>query len=147
MNYSCPMSFKQVDSNVSRLTSLLVASLVIAYLLYNDVYILYIVAIDFFMRLFVTKESSVLKMIAVGVKEFFSFNDKFVDSGAKRLAGYFGLIFVFMLIIAHYYASYSITLAIAAIFLSCSLLDVFLNFCLGCKIYHIIKKFYPSFMS
>ena len=141
------MSFKQIDSNVSRLISFLVASLVITYLFYGDVFILYIVAFDFIVRLFINNNNSFLNMIAVGVKEFFNLNDKFVDSGAKRLAGYFGLIFVSMIIVAHYIDIYSITLVIAVVFLSCSLLDVFFNFCLGCKIYHIIKKFYPSFMS
>jgi len=147
MNYSCPMSFKQIDSNVSRLTSFLVASLVLAYLFYGAVFILYIVAFDFIMRLFVKKDSSPLHMIALGVKELFGIKDKFVDSGAKRLAAYFGLIFVFMLIVANYFDIYSITLSIAVVFLLCSLLDVFFNFCVGCQIYHIIKKFYPSFMS
>ena len=147
MSYSCPMSFKQIDSNVSRLTSFIVSSMVIAYLVYDEVFILYIIAFDFIMRLFINKDRSLFFMIALGLKELFNIKDKFVDSGAKRLAAYFGLIFVLMLIVAHYVGIFSVTLAIAAVFLSCSLLDVFLNFCLGCKIYFIIKKFYPSFMS
>ena len=147
MNYSCPMSFKKIDSNVSRLTSFLVASLVITYLFYGGVFILFIIAFDFIMRLFIKKDSSPLHLIALGVKEFFGLKDKLVDSGAKRLAAYFGLLFVLMLIVVDFIGVYSLTLGIAAVFLSCSLLDVFLNYCVGCQIYHIIKKFYPSFMS
>jgi len=141
------MSFKQIDSNVSRVTSFIVASFVIAYLCFDAVFILYLIAFDFIMRLFITKDSSVFYMSALLLKDIFNIKDKFVDSGSKRLAAYFGLAFVLMLIVAHSLHSWILTLSIAAIFLSCSLLDVFLDFCLGCKIYYIIKKIYPNFMS
>lgn len=147
MNYSCPMSFKKIDSNVLRLTSFIVSSLVFAYLYFDAVFLLYIIAFDFITRLFITKDSSILYMSALFIKELFGIKEKLVDSGAKRLAGYFGLSFVLMLIIAHYFHIWLLTLAIAVVFLTCSLLDVFFDFCFGCKIYHIIKKFYPNFMS
>ena len=73
--------------------------------------------------------------------------EKFADGGAKRLAGMFGLLFVFLLIIAHFLNAPFISLVVAAIFLSCSLLDLFFSYCIGCKIYFIIKKVYPAFMS
>lgn len=147
MNYSCPVNFKQIDSNVSRFTSLIVASLVITYLVYGDVMILYIVGFDFIVRLFLNKQNSFFNIVSEKVKSLLKLEDNFVDSGAKKLAGYFGLTFVIMLVICHYIDIYSLTLGVALVFLACSLLDVFANFCLGCKIYFIIKKFYPSFMS
>ncbi|MDD2789116.1 MAG: DUF4395 domain-containing protein [Sulfurimonas sp.] len=147
MNYSCPMSFKQIDSNVARLTSFIVASLVITYLFYDAVFILYFIAFDFIMRLFITKDSSLFSMSALFIKDMFNIKEKYVDSGSKRLAAYFGLTFVLMLIGAHYFDNRLLTLGIAGVFLTCSLLDVFLDFCLGCKIYFIIKKIYPNFMA
>ena len=144
---SCPMSFKQIDSNVSRLTSLLVASLIILYLFYSEVIILYIIALDFSIRLFIQKESSPLYRLAFATKELFNLKDKFIDSGSKRLAAYFGLLFTLLLIGSYYLDTWFATLIIAVVFLSCALLDVFFNFCIGCKIYYIIKKIYPSFMS
>lgn len=146
MDYSCPISFKQIDSNVSRLISFLVSSLVILYLYTQDVYILYFVALDFVLRLFVRKESAPLYITILFLKEFINIKEKFVDSGAKRLAALFGLAFVVFLIISHFVGMWIVTLSIAGVFLACSLMDVFLNYCIGCKIYYIIKKIYPSFM-
>lgn len=146
MNYSCPMSFKQIDSNVSRITSFLVSSLVILYLFTAQVIILYILAFDFIMRLYIKKENSPLYLMALGFKNILKIKDKYIDSGAKRLATYFGFSFVLMLIASYYIDIYLITLTIAVVFLACSLLDVFINYCLGCKIYFIIRKIYPSFM-
>lgn len=146
MSYSCPMSFKQIDSNVSRFTSFLVSTLLILYLLTNQVFLIYIVAIDFIIRLFIKKDSSPIHLIALGIKELAAIKDKPVDSGSKRLAAYFGLAFAIMLIIAYYADVYLATLIISIVFLSCSLLDSLFNFCVGCHIYYIIKKFYPKFM-
>lgn len=147
MSQACPMNFIQIDSNASRITSALVSMLVIYYLITLHVVVLYFLLIDFIIRLFLKKDNSPLYMSALYVKELFKVRDKFVDSGAKRLAGYFGLSFVLFLIAAHFVNIWLITLLIAVVYLSCSLLDVFVNYCIGCKIYFIIKKIYPSFMN
>lgn len=147
MSNACPLNFKQVDSNVSRFSALFVASLVIIYLYTLNIYILIFLAIDFVMKLFLNRGISPISMLGEFLKEFFKIKDKFVDGGAKRLAGFFGLFFVLLLIAVDYFHAWGLSLIVAAVFLSCSLLDVFFNFCIGCKIYFIIKKIYPNFMN
>jgi len=147
MPNSCPLNFERVDSNVSRLSALFVASLVILYLFSSNVYILIFLALDFIIKLFLNKEFSPISMLSKQIKSLFRMKEKFADGGAKRLAGMFGLLFVFLLIIAHFLNAPFISLVVAAIFLSCSLLDLFFSYCIGCKIYFIIKKVYPAFMS
>ncbi|MCD6190196.1 MAG: DUF4395 domain-containing protein [Sulfurimonas sp.] len=147
MPNSCPLNFERVDSNVSRLSALFVASLVILYLFSSNVYILIFLALDFIIKLFLNKEFSPISMLSKQIKSLFRMKEKFADGGAKRLAGMFGLLFVFLLIIAHFLNAPFISLVVAAIFLSCSLLDLFFSYCIGCKIYFIIKRVYPAFMS
>lgn len=147
MSYSCPLNFELVDSNASRLASFIVAALVISYLITSYLFILYFLVIDFSIKLFINKEYSLIGLISLKIRKLLQMEEKFTDGGAKRLAGIFGLTFVSMLLITHFLTVEYITFVVAAIFLSCSLLDVFLNYCLGCKIYYIIKKIYPSFMS
>ena len=147
MSNSCPLNFERVDSNVSRLSALAVASLVILYLFSANVYILIFLAFDFIIKLFVNKELSPIGMLSSSIKGVLRVQDKFTDGGAKRLAGMFGLLFVFLLIITHFLNAWFVSLIVAAIFLSCSLLDVFFNYCIGCQVYFIIKKLYPAFMS
>jgi hypothetical protein len=36
---------------------------------------------------------------------------------------------------------------IGGVFVLCSLMDALVNYCVGCKIYFIIKKIYPNFMN
>jgi hypothetical protein len=81
------------------------------------------------------------------LKKAFKLKDKPTDSGAKRLAGYFAIFFLLLLVAGNNLNLYLFSMVVGGIFLSCSLLDVFFNFCVGCKIYFIVKKIYPSFMS
>jgi hypothetical protein len=146
MSYSCPINFEQIDANVSRFSAFLVAHLVVGYLISSNIFILYFLALDFILRLFVKKGCSPLFIIAQFFKDILKIKEKFTDGGAKRLAGYFGLVFVLLLILTHLLDLWILSLVIATIFLSCSLLDVIFNYCLGCKIYFIIKKIFPNFM-
>jgi len=147
MSQACPLNFEKVDANVSRFSALFVASLVVYYLYSNNVYVLVFLALDFVMKLFLNRGISPINMLAEFLKSLFKVKTKFTDGGAKRLAGFFGLFFVILLIITHILDAWNFSLVVAGIFLTCSLLDVFFNFCIGCKIYFIIKRFYPDFMN
>jgi hypothetical protein len=147
MSNACPLNFTKVDANVSRFSALFVSVLVLTYLYTNNVYILVFLAIDFVLKLFLNPGISPIMMLAEFVKSTFNIKDKYADGGAKKLAGYFGLFFVISLFLTHFIHSWMVTLPIALIFLACSLLDVFFNYCIGCKIYFIIKKIYPNFMN
>ncbi len=143
----CPLNFEKVDSNVTRFSALFVAALVGLYLYTNNVFILYFLIFDFVMKLFLNRGISPISMLAEFFKGLFHIQEKLVDGGAKRLAGFFGLFFVFLLLVIHYVDLWNFSLGIAAVFLACSLLDVFFGFCIACHIYFIIKKIYPNFMN
>lgn len=147
MSSSCPLNFQKVDANVSRFSALIVASLVAYYLYSENVYILFFLAFDFIMKLFLNPGSSPVSLFSEFLKGVFKVKEHLVDGGAKKLAGIFGLFFVLLLIATHYLDLWNASLIIAIIFLSCSLLDVFFGFCIACKIYFIIKKIYPNFMN
>lgn len=147
MSYSCPLNFENVDSNVSRFSSLLVSSLVIFYLITFNIFILYFLFYDFLAKLFCQKKYSIIYQLSKLLKNLFRMKDKFTDGGAKRLAGFFGLFFILLLISGNNLNLYIFSMSVGIIFLGCSLVDALFNYCLGCKIYFIIKKIYPSFMN
>lgn len=146
MQNSCPLSFKPVDSYVARLSSLFVVFLVLLYLFTLNVYILFFLAIDFIIKLFVINRTAPLNTLSKIIKKIFKIKEKLVDGGAKRLAGFFGLLFVMLLLISHLFDTWILSISIAVIFIICSLLDVLFNYCIGCKIYFVIRKVYPTFM-
>ena len=147
MSYSCPLNFENVDSNISRFSSLLVSLLVISYLITFNIFILYFLFYDFLAKLFCQKKYSIIYQISKLLKNLFRMKDVFSDGGAKRLAGFFGLFFILLLIAGNNLNLYVFSMVVGVIFIGCSLLDALFNYCLGCKIYFIIKKVYPGFMN
>ncbi len=147
MSNACPLNFTKVDSNVSRFSALFVAILVITYLYTDNIYILLFLFSDFVLKLFLNPGISPIMILAEFLKNIFHIKAKYADGGAKKLAGYFGLFFVTSLIVTHFLHIWFFSLSIALVFLACSLLDVFFDYCIGCKIYFIIKKIYPNFIN
>lgn len=147
MSRACPLNFEKVDANVTRFSALLVASLVGYYLYSGCIFILYFLVFDFVMKLFLNRGISPISMVAEFLKGVFKIKEKMVDGGAKRLAGLFGLLFVILLLVSHYLDLWSLSLGIAVVFLTCSLLDLFFGFCIACQLYYMIKKIYPNFMN
>jgi len=147
MSNACPLNFKKVDATISRFSAFIVAILVVLYLFTSNIFLLYFLAIDFVVKLFVDKKLSPIFFISKSLKNILRMQERLSDGGAKRLAGFFGLFFVVLLIVMHFIVPWEISLGVAVIFLFCSLLDVFFDYCIGCKIYFIIKKIYPNFMN
>ncbi len=147
MAHACPVSFKSINLTVSRLSSFIVSLLVLCYLYSYNVYILYFLFIDFSTRLFYDKKFSLVDTLSRVLKSTLRLKDIFVDSGAKKLAGIFGLLFVVLLIVSHFMDLKVFAFVVAGVFILCSLMDALVNYCVGCKIYFIIKKIYPNFMN
>jgi len=147
MAYACPVSFKNINLTVSRLSSFIVSMLVLYYLYSFNLFILFFLLIDFSTRLFYDKKFSLVDTSSRFLKGALRLKDIFGDSGAKKLAGIFGLIFVVILIISNYMDLKIFSFVVGGVFILCSLMDALVNYCVGCKIYFIIKKIYPNFMN
>jgi len=148
MSYACPVSFERVDSTLSRISSFLVSVLILYYLYSFNLYILYFLFLDFFMRLFCQKKFSLIHITSQLIKKLFFLKDKNSDGAAKKLAGIFGISFVLILILLYQFKFEAyISYVVGGLFVLCSFADALIDYCVGCKIYYIIKKIYPSFMS
>jgi len=143
---SCPLNFKQVDENLFRINALFVSVLVLVYLYTQMLPIMLFLVLDFSIKLFFEKRTSPLTFLSQGIKKMFHIEDFLIDGGAKRLAGFFGLFFMLLLFGTYFVHSLTLSLVIAVLYLLCSSLDILFGFCIGCKIYFIIKKVYPNFM-
>jgi len=145
-NASCPLNFKRVDDNISRINALIISLLVLVYLYTAFVPIVFLIILDLSIKLFFEKRISPFTFLSQWIKKRLHLKDVFVDGGAKRLAGFFGLFLMLLLFGTHFLHSWSISLVVAAVYLLCSFLDILFGFCIGCKIYFLIKTLYPNFM-
>jgi hypothetical protein len=145
MSQSCPLLFRQVDGTVARINAFNVTVLLILFLSIHSIVPIYVLMVDFFIKLFVGKRYSPLSVFSGFLRRLLRFESVMVDAGAKRLAAYFGLLFSFILIIAFHADSVVALYAVSALFISCTFLEVMFNYCVGCKIYYIIMMIFPKF--
>jgi hypothetical protein len=64
---------------------------------------------------------------------------KLSDEAPKRFALYLGLVTSLLVVIAHIVGFDLIVSVIGTILFSCTLLEFMFDFCVGCKIYHMIQ--------
>lgn len=146
MSQACPLAFRLIDGTLARISALFVALFVLLFLFTNQSGFLFFILIDFMMRLYGFKKYSLVLNAAILTKKIFALQTAMTDAGAKRLAAHFGVLFVVLLIIESFLALH-VTLYLTALsFLLCTALEIFFGYCIGCKIYYIIKKIYPKFM-
>lgn len=140
MAQTCPLSFVTIDGTIARINSFWTALFLVAYYFTSEVSILFILALDFIMRIYINREYSMIFNLSKLVKDTLHLEEHLTDSGAKRLAAQFGLLFIFLLAVTQEYNFYLLHIAIFITFLSCIFLELFFNYCVGCKIYYIFQK-------
>lgn len=144
MAQQCPLLYRQVDSTITRINTLFVIGGVIAYLVLDNAIILMLLIIDFMIRLYGYKHISPTQNVSLWIQGKFSLPVKLEDAGAKRLAACFGVAFMSALFLFHYLGPDWAVTAVAAMYLFAASLDLFLGFCIACKLYYLVKKVYPQ---
>ena len=146
MQQSCPINFQTYDNTISRISSISVTLLLAAYLLTSQIVIVLFVIADLVVRVFIDKRFSPVYHVSVSLKRLLGLQSVIKDSASKRLATYFGLLFSSLIVVFHLLHLQEALYVTAGIYMLCLLMDAFFDFCLGCKIYYLIKKVYPAFM-
>ncbi|MDD4855784.1 MAG: DUF4395 domain-containing protein [Sulfuricurvum sp.] len=144
MSQACPLLFRQIDATISKISAAVVMSSVIVYLITMQKWILVFLILDFIVRLSGYKTLSPVFQFANSFQNIFKLPTHFEDAGAKRLAAFFGLIFMISMLIADFGGWIPGVWSVAGIFISCVLLDLFFNYCIACKVYSAAKKIYPK---
>ncbi len=140
-NKSCPISLVSIDSNIARINAFYTGMLVLAFSLTLQVPILYFLILDFSTRLFYKREYSFLFILSSATKDILKLKSVKVDAAPKRLANYFGLIFAILITLTALLELTSIMYILVIVLLICVFLEVVFNYCLGCEIYHLYKRF------
>jgi len=140
MAQSCPLSFQKTDETIARINSFFVVLLLIAFLFYKSNLILIYLALEYLIKLNLASNYSLMNTLAIFIRNKMNLKSEFVDSGAKHLAMQFGFIFSIMLIVLNLIQINILFYPIFVIYLSCAVLELLFNYCVGCKIYYIYQS-------
>jgi len=144
MNKSCPISNKQVDTNTVRINAFLVAILAITFLVSLNSMFAILLAIDFFIRIFINPKFSYMLLVAKSIKKIFNISTIKTDAAPKQFASYFGLFFSVSIVLLSFIGFTKIAIVMAIVLIICALLEAIFNYCLGCQIYHILQSIRKS---
>ena len=142
MSQVCPLSFKMIDGTIARIGALFVSLLFILFLVTGEVLFLYMLAVDFMLRLYGNRAFSPIYQASLAVEHLLGLEAVMVDSGAKRVAAFFGLGFVLLSVLLFHLKLDMALYSVSAIFLTCTSLELLFSYCLGCKIYFLYKKLF-----
>lgn len=144
MSQTCPLLFRQVDANISKISAVAVSLGVIAYLLSMQKIILAFIIIDFIIRLSRFKSMSPIFRGSCFIKRVLNLPTRLEDAGAKRLAAIFGLIFSIAILGFDFLGLKLGIWIVAAVFISCVVLDLLFDYCIACKVYSLARRIYPK---
>ena len=133
----CPISTKRVDANVVRISSAILALLVLGYLFSHDLLFMIAVAVELGLRMLIPK--SPLTILITKLLEKLGTEPRYEDAAPKLFAAKLGALLAlctialdpFVPLLAHIFAS---------IFLGCIMLELLFEYCIGCKLYALLSK-------
>lgn len=144
MAQSCPLAYRQIDGTITRLNALSIFILLTLFVYFLHPLILLFLGFDYMIRLYGNKSYSPIYLLSFALQKLFGLKAEMVDAGAKRLAGHFGLFFVFLALAADLAGLTVVMYAAVAVFIFCLSLELLFAYCIGCKIYFIYRKFVPE---
>lgn len=139
MSQACPLNFVRIDNTRSRLVSVLMIAVIGLFLLTKTPLWLLFASADLLMRLYGRSAFSPLFRLAGWLQERAGLPERQVDGAAKNVAGHFGLLFLALLILGWYLHSSVFVFAVSAVYIICLAMDAVLDFCVGCRIYHLYR--------
>lgn len=139
MSVECPVSFESVDERGARGVALVVLAAAVVAATTSQQWIAAALAVDFFLRAFVTPRASPL---ALGVRlalRALRLRPKPTDAAPKRFAAGLGMVFsagAFGLWLAGLSAA---AVVVASVLAACATLEGVFGFCLGCFVYTLLR--------
>jgi len=140
MEKYCPIITETVDTKLIKMNALFVLVFLVLSLILQMPELIYIVSIDFMIRVFFgVKNSPVCKVIKSSLK-IMNVKQYKVNAGPKKLASKFGLVFSLLILLFQLLNYPLIAISITVLFIILTSLEVFFSYCLVCTIYPYLNK-------
>ena len=139
---SCPIEYHSIDLRVVRLNAFFVFFFSLLYLFTEIQILIYLVSLDFFIRVFLGAKYSPVCYVIKKILNISGSKPELINAGPKTFAAKIGLIFSLLIILFSSVNYYTIANIITIILVIASGLETFFNFCLACKVYPFYKKIF-----
>lgn len=133
---------KKLDQNANRITSSLVSLLGIMFIFSHSLLIAAFLLYDFSARVFGYAKLSPLFHASSLSAKILKLKKDNIDAGPKEFALKIGYLLVIGVFISLILKEPSISTYIMSVLVVCTLLEAAANYCVGCKFYTLLKRFF-----
>ncbi|MCF6183592.1 MAG: DUF4395 domain-containing protein [Bacteroidales bacterium] len=143
-NLVCPVSTHKINENVSRLTAGIIFSLIILFILTQNILFLVFALFDFSFRVFEKITFSPVSWVIKNIYNAANLPKKMINKAPKIFAARLGFFLSAVSLIIFFFFPVTASI-IAGVLAVCIFADAAFNFCIGCIIYHsVVYPFYKD---
>ncbi len=139
---ACPVNYKKVNVYLLKFYSSIIALFLLGYFFFGWTVPIYIITIDFAIRVFLGIEYSFECKILNLILEILHIQPKEIDASTKMFAAKVGLLFSVSLSLALLFQKETLATIIAVVFFMAVFAEVVLNFCAACYMESLWKKYF-----
>lgn len=140
MDQACPISFKTVNEKAVRINAVLVILSIALFLFTPFKWIIFILAIDFFIRGFLDTSYSYYSFVSKIILRIFKVKPSMTNAGPKFFAAKIGFVFSCVIILSYLLEYQVVSIVISLILGFFAFLEAAFKFCLACKVYPLLHK-------
>ncbi len=138
---ACPVSYEQVDKHLIKTYSSIIFIVLLISLLTNNYIGMYLISIDFMIRVFIGIKYSPLCNFLTSFLQITPLKPKLVNAGTKKIAAFVGLLFSILVSVFSVLGFYLLAKIFIFIFLFAIGLDLFFDYCLACKMQNLYLRY------
>jgi len=144
MIQSCPISFKRVDTNFVRIVAVQVIAVALLLIFTQQIIFALILLFDFSVRILNLQKLSIFAYIAQISIKYFNLKATFCDEAPKRFALQVGIVIIALFTLLYLLNFQMIASFLVTILLLCAFLEATFDYCVGCKVYHLLQYIRPK---
>lgn len=144
MTQTCPISFNRIDANFVRIIATQVITIALLLIITQELIFAFILFFDFSIRILNLKQFSILAYIAQFFIKFFKIEAELCDEAPKRFALYMGIVIIALFTLLYILQLNILASILVSILLICAFLEATFDYCIGCKIYHLLQYIHPK---
>lgn len=144
MATECPVSFEKVDETAARGIGFVVVAGVALFLFAPVKWIAALLAIDFFLRAFVSPRSSPVAASVRFVTRALGLKPRPIDAAPKKFAAGLGFAFSVSALALWLAGLWTAASVVAMALGTCALLEGAFGYCVGCQVYTLVKPLLPG---
>jgi len=123
----------------------LVSTIAVIFIITHQLSFLILLLYDFLVRSLGYKKASPLFYLAKFIAKVLNLKKEEIDAGPKEFALKIGFVFVLISFIMFILGEAFTAVLVVAVLLICAFLEVAFNYCIGCQVYMLLKRFTKLF--